>query len=244
MNDTRINDTRMKDTRPRVISSPVVEVKRLSKTYHTPGGEIQVLKSVNLFLLQGEMVAIMGPSGSGKSSLMFILGLFQPPSSGEYLVTGQDVLSLDANAQADFRSTKMGFVFQSCDLLENSTVYENLEFPLMYRGLERKDRGPLIREALKRVGLAHRIKHPANYLSGGERQRVAVARSLVNDPPFILADEPTGQLDAKNSQMVMGHFQHLVENDRKAVLIVTHDPAVAKCCHRICVLREGMLHEA
>lgn len=224
--------------------APVVEVVNLTKTYHTPGGDIQVLKDVNLLLDAGEMVAIMGPSGSGKSSLMFILGLFQPPTSGQYLVTGEDVLSLDRDAQAEFRSTKMGFVFQSCDLLDNSTVFENLEFPLIYRGVEPGRRGDMVKEALDRVGLAHRIKHPANYLSGGERQRVAVARALVNDPPFILADEPTGQLDFKNSQKVMEHFTYLVREVGKAVLVVTHDPAVAQKCERTYVLREGMLNAA
>ena len=224
--------------------TPVVEVASLTKTYHTPGGDIQVLKDVNLLLDEGEMVAIMGPSGSGKSSLMFILGLFQPPTSGQYLVTGQDVLSLDRDAQADFRSTRMGFVFQSCDLLDNSTVFENLEFPLIYRGVEPGLRGKMVQEALDRVGLGHRIRHPANYLSGGERQRVAVARALVNDPPFILADEPTGQLDFTNSQKVMEHFTYLVEEVGKAVLVVTHDPAVAQKCHRTYVLREGMLNAA
>ncbi len=222
----------------------LVEVEGLNKTYTTEAGEFQVLKNVNLTLHPGEMVSIMGPSGSGKSSLLFILGLFQPPSGGRYRVTGRDVLALDRAEQADFRRNSIGFVFQSCDLLDHSTVFENLEFPLIYGGVAKADRPDMIREALNRVNLGHRIYHPANFLSGGERQRVAVARALVNDPPFILADEPTGQLDTKNGKMVMDHFEHIVQESGKAVLVVTHDPEVGQRCHRLCVLRDGELHES
>lgn len=221
----------------------LVEVIGLNKTYTTEAGEFEVLSDVNLTLGPGEMVAIMGPSGSGKSSLLFILGLFQPPTGGIYRVTGRDVLNLDRTQQADFRRNRIGFVFQSCDLLDHSTVFENLEFPLIYGGVEKADRPEMILEALNRVNLGHRIYHPANFLSGGERQRVAVARALVNDPPFILADEPTGQLDTKNGKMIMDHFQHIVEESGKAILVVTHDPEVGRRCQRICVLRDGELHE-
>jgi putative ABC transport system ATP-binding protein len=222
-------------------SKVLIEVKDLGKTYHTEAGDIKVLEKVNFQVRTGEMMAIMGPSGSGKSTLLFILGLFLSPTSGQYLLDGEDTLTLDRSGQARFRRWKMGFVFQSTDLLENSTVYENLEFPMIYAQVERSKRPERIAEVLDLVGLSHRVNHPSNLLSGGERQRAAVARALVNHPKVILADEPTGQLDKKNTDLIMEHFAKIAKSSGTAVIMVTHDPEVADWCNRVCSLTDGCL---
>lgn len=219
----------------------VIDIQHLTKDYISGSEKISVLKDINLEVRRGEMMAIMGPSGSGKSTLLFILGIFQPPTGGVYNVAGVDVLKLSRDAQAIFRREKMGFVFQSCDLLENSTVYENLELPLIYTGVKRRERPDMIMEALQRVNLEHRVRQPSNRLSGGERQRVSIARALVNEPEFILADEPTGQLDQANSEKVMDYFVKITEEARVAMVIVTHDAATAARCSRRSLLSEGML---
>lgn len=219
----------------------VIDINHLTKDYNSGDETIRVLRDINLQVRKGEMAAIMGPSGSGKSTLLFILGIFQPPTSGSYSVAGVDVLSLDRDAQAVFRREKMGFVFQSCDLLENSTVYENLELPLIYTGVPKRDRSDMILEALNRVNLEHRVRQPSNRLSGGERQRVAIARALVNEPEFILADEPTGQLDRANSERVMDYFVKITDEARVAMVVVTHDSGTAERCSRQLLLSDGML---
>jgi putative ABC transport system ATP-binding protein len=219
----------------------VIDIQHLTKDYVSGSEKISVLRDINLEVRRGEMVAIMGPSGSGKSTLLFILGIFQPPTSGVYRVAGVDVLKLTRDAQAIFRREKMGFVFQSCDLLENSTVYENLELPLIYTGVRRRDRNDMIMEALRRVNLEHRVRQPSNRLSGGERQRVSIARALVNEPEFILADEPTGQLDQANSERVMDYFVKITEEARVAMVIVTHDADTAARCSRKSLLADGLL---
>jgi putative ABC transport system ATP-binding protein len=221
----------------------LIRVTRLSKHYSNGQGVIPVLRGVNLEVRPGEMVAVMGPSGSGKSTLLFILGLLMPASSGNYQFMGQDMLALSRAAQAEFRRRQVGFVFQNCDLFENSTVYENLEFPLVYAKVERQDRPERIAAALQRVDLAHRIHHQANHLSGGEKQRVAIARALVNEPLVILADEPTGHLDRTHGHMVMDHFSQIVAAGDTALIVVTHDPQVAARCSRIFSLEDGILNE-
>lgn len=225
------------------VNAPIIQVTRLSKHYSNGQGVIPVLRGVSLEINTGEMVAVMGPSGSGKSTLLFILGLLLPASSGIYQFLGQDVLNLSRADQADFRRRRVGFVFQNCDLFENSTVYENLEFPLVYAQVERLERPALIEAALERVNLGHRLRHPANLLSGGERQRVAVARALVNQPQVILADEPTGQLDRQNGQMIMDNFNQIAAKGDTSLIIVTHDSQVAERCHRIFSLEDGILYE-
>jgi ABC-type lipoprotein export system ATPase subunit len=215
----------------------------LCKTYDNGVDLIHVLRNVNLKVYPGEIVAVMGPSGSGKSTLLFILGIFLYPTSGSYFLGEQDVLGLDRNAQAEFRRSRVGFVFQSCDLFENSTVYENLEFPLIYAGVDRRDRPDRIAAALQRVNLEHRIHHSSNRLSGGERQRVAVARALVNQPQVILADEPTGQLDRSHGHLIMEHFGEIVSDGKTAIVVVTHDPEIAAICTRICSIRDGVLYD-
>ena len=222
-------------------SERVINIEHLTKVYENGTEKIPVLRDINLQVNKGEMVAIMGPSGSGKSTMLFILGVFQPATSGLYTVAGVDVLSLSRDAQAVFRREKMGFVFQSCDLLENSTVYENLELPLIYTGVKRRERPGKIMEALQRVNLEHRVRQPSNRLSGGERQRVSIARALVNEPEFILADEPTGQLDRANSERVMDYFVKITEEARVAMVVVTHDAGTAERCSRRLLLSDGVL---
>ncbi len=221
----------------------LIRVSDLCKSYQTDAGAIHVLKNVNLQVYPGEIVGVMGPSGSGKSTFLFILGIFISPTRGTYILGGEDVLRLDRNAQAEFRRNRVGFVFQSCDLLENSTVYENLEFPLIYAGVDRKERPDRIAHALNLVNLGHRIHHSSNRLSGGERQRVAVARALVNQPQVILADEPTGQLDRSHGHKVMDHFAEIVSQSQTSIVVVTHDPEMAARCTRVCSIRDGVLYE-
>jgi ABC-type lipoprotein export system ATPase subunit len=221
----------------------LIRVTDLSKTYDNGFDLIHVLHHVNLKVYPGEIVAITGPSGSGKSTFLFILGIFLQPTSGTYFLGQQDVFSLDRNAQAEFRRRRVGFVFQTCDLFENSTVYENLEFPLIYAGVERRDRPERIALALQRVNLENRIHHSSNRLSGGERQRVAVARALVNQPQVILADEPTGQLDRSHGNLIMEHFEEIVSDGETAIVIVTHDPEIAARCTRTCSIRDGVLYD-
>jgi putative ABC transport system ATP-binding protein len=227
------------------LSAPVnghlIQVKGLSQDYPDGASVLHILKGIDLEVKAGEILAIMGPSGSGKSTLLFILGLLLKPSRGSYYLLGKDVLQFDRSQQSAYRRQCLGFVFQSCDLIENSTVYENLEFPLIYAGVEKKNRPELISLALERVNLVHRIYHRTNRLSGGEQQRVAVARALVNYPRIILADEPTGHLDRVNGQLVMGHFEEFVASQKNAVVIVTHDPDIASRCHRTYVLTDGCL---
>ncbi len=228
---------------PAGANGALIQVSELTKTYQTEAGTINVLKDVSLKVYPGEIVAVMGPSGSGKSTFLFILGIFISPTRGSYILGGQDVLRLDRNAQAEFRRNRVGFVFQSCDLLENSTVYENLEFPLIYAGIDRRERPARIAAALDLVNLGHRIHHSSNRLSGGERQRVAVARALVNQPQVILADEPTGQLDRSHGHQVMDHFAEIVNHSQTSVVVVTHDPEMAARCTRICSMKDGILYE-
>jgi len=220
---------------------PLIELSNISHDYNNGAGRISVLRGVDLSVGQNEIVAVMGPSGCGKSTLLSILGLFLTPTSGSYRALGRNLLALNRNEQSEFRREFIGFVFQSCNLIENTTVYENLEFPLIYAGVKRGERQGMIKETLKRVNLLHRLHHPSNLLSGGEQQRVAVARSLVNNPKIILADEPTGQLDRENSQLIMSQFEELVLDGNMAVIIVTHDPAVADRCHRIYFLEDGAI---
>jgi putative ABC transport system ATP-binding protein len=221
----------------------LIKVSNLTKTYVNNTGNVHILREVNLQVQRGEMIAIMGPSGSGKTTLLFILGLILLPTRGSYFLAGRDVLSLDRTNQAEFRRRRLGFVFQTCDLLENSTVYENLEFPLIYAGVERRERPGKIAAALDQVNLGHRIHYRTNHLSGGERQRVAVARALVNQPQVILADEPTGQLDRSHGHLIMDHFERIISKKETSLVLVSHDPEMAARCTRVCSLQDGVLHE-
>jgi putative ABC transport system ATP-binding protein len=216
----------------------IIETRDLGKDYIDGGNVIQALNKANIKVRRGEMVGIMGPSGSGKSTLLYILGLLQPPTSGEYIFKGQNILDYDREEQAHFRNRELGFVFQSCDLLANSTVFENLELPLIYAESDRNTRRKKVLEALDRVGLSHRVDHWSNRLSGGERQRAAIARALVNNPSLILGDEPTGQLDQKNTEIVVAQLRDLARQGFTVVL-VTHEDDIGNACDRIIRIRDG-----
>jgi len=218
----------------------IIETRDLSKDYIDGGNTIQALKPINITVRRGEMVAIMGPSGSGKSTLLYILGLLQPPTRGQYLFKGEDILRYSREEQAHFRNLELGFVFQSCDLLANSTVFENLELPLIYAETDRTARRKKILQALDRVGLSHRVDHWANRLSGGERQRAAIARALVNNPSLILGDEPTGQLDQKNTEIVVDQLREIA-GQGFTVVLVTHEDEIGQACDRIIRIRDGLM---
>lgn len=219
----------------------MLEIKGIQKAYTTDSGTVDVLKGVGLKVEPGQLVAIMGPSGCGKSTLLNILGLFHSPDSGQYLVDEKDVFALSRKEQACFRRQSVGFVLQSANLLENTTVYENLEFPLIYSGVKSGLRRPMIEEALETVGLGHRMQHPTKFLSGGEQQRVAIARAMVGRPKIVLGDEPTGQLDQQNSKKIMQYFRKVTTESSTAMIIVTHDVSVAKQCSKVYFLRDGKL---
>ena len=221
----------------------LIRVSDLMMQYGNGATAIPVLQGVNLNIRRGEMVAVTGPSGCGKSTLLFILGLFLIPSQGKYYFENKDALAFGRSAQSEFRRKSVGFVFQSSDLFEKPTVYENLEYPLIYGEVQRRQRRGRIKDALHLVNLGHRIRHPANLLSGGERQRVAIARALVNRPKVILADEPTGQLDQQNTQFIMDYLEKIVAEVHTTLILVTHDPQVSGRCKRICVLENGLLKE-
>ncbi len=216
----------------------MIEVKDLRKVYKMGGIEVEALKGVSFTITDGEMVAIMGPSGSGKSTLMNLLGCLDRPTSGTYRIDDQDVARLSDDQLAAIRNAKIGFVFQSYNLLARTSALENVELPLVYCG--GNDRTNRALEALERVGLRERAKHHPNQLSGGEQQRVAIARALINRPSLILADEPTGNLDTKTSEEVMALFQGLTSHGITVVL-VTHEPDIAAFTQRVLLIRDGEL---
>jgi putative ABC transport system ATP-binding protein len=220
--------------------TPVVDVRGLRKVYHIEGGEdVVALRSVDLTIEPGEFVAVMGPSGSGKSTFMHIVGLLDRPTSGTYLFGGQHVPSLDADALADLRSRALGFVFQAYNLLPRTTAIENVELPMIYAGVPAARRHRAAMEALDAVGLAKYAQHQPNQLSGGQQQRVAIARSIVNAPQLILADEPTGALDTVSSEDVMGLFRRLNAERGMTVMLVTHESDVAAHARRLVTFRDG-----
>lgn len=229
---------------PSASASCVYRASGLWHAYPAAGGPLAVLRGADLAVRAGELAAIMGPSGSGKSTLLFILGLLLSPSAGTCQAEGRDLLTASPRERAAFRRRYLGFVFQSANLLEYTSVYDNLEFPLLYAGVPARERAARIREALQKVDLVERIHQPTNRLSGGEQQRTAVARALINRPRLILADEPTGQLDAAHRDQLMDHFARIAARDGTAVVIVTHDAAVAARCHGIYRLQDGRLERA
>jgi putative ABC transport system ATP-binding protein len=220
---------------------PVIRLADLTKTYRMGDVEVNALRGISLDIWPGEILAIMGPSGSGKSTLMNIVGCLDVPTSGRYELDGRDVGKLNDDQLAGIRCRKIGFVFQSFNLLARTSAIENVELPLIYAGLSGKARRDRAREALNLVGLGDRLKHKPSELSGGQQQRVAIARALINRPAMILADEPTGNLDSKTGIEIMQLFQQLNRDQGITVVFVTHDPDTAAYCRRIIHIRDGLV---
>ncbi len=217
----------------------IIEVKNLKKEYDLGEVKVHALRGINLQIKEGEFVAIMGVSGSGKSTMLNILGCLDRPSSGEYIIDGVPMNNLNKNELAGLRNTKLGFVFQSYNLLSRTTALENVELPLFYNPkIKAKERRERAIAALEAVGLTDRMHHMPNQLSGGQQQRVAIARSLVNDPVVILADEATGNLDTRTSYEIMSLFQKLNE-EGKTIVFVTHEPDIARFTSRQVIFRDG-----
>ncbi len=215
-------------------------VEGLCKSYRTGDSELPILKNVSLSVETGEFVAIMGPSGSGKSTFMNMLGCLDRPTSGSYLLDGIEVTSLNDRKLAEVRNQKIGFVFQSFNLLARSTALHNVELPMLYAGVSGSERKKRALAALERVGLAERVHHKPPQLSGGQRQRVAIARALVNKPAILLADEPTGNLDSRSGTEIMAIFQELHEQG-VTILLVTHEPDIAQHAERIVTFKDGVI---
>ncbi|MEK7631052.1 MAG: ABC transporter ATP-binding protein [Patescibacteria group bacterium] len=220
----------------------MIEVRNISKTYSTGAIDFQALRGVSFDIQDGEFVAIMGPSGSGKSTLMHILGALDTPTSGTYRLDDKDVSTLSDDELADIRRNKIGFVFQSFNLLPRASVLRNVELPLVYAGVAPDERNLRANQALIASGLdTEHFHHLSNQLSGGQIQRVAIARALVNNPSLILADEPTGNLDSKTGEIVLNAFQKLNREKHCTVVIITHEQEVAEYTDRILFMKDGML---
>ena len=220
----------------------MIELKKINKIYQLGDNETQVLKDISLKISDGEFVAITGPSGSGKSTIMHIIGALDTPTSGTYLLDGQDVSALSDDDLADIRNDKIGFVFQSFNLLSRATVLRNVALPLIYAEIPLEKRQAMVEAALRACGLAQdRWHHLSNQLSGGQMQRVAIARALVNNPSIILADEPTGNLDSKTGQVVLETFKKLNQDSGHTIILITHELEVAKQADRIIYIRDGQI---
>lgn len=223
------------------MTNAVVQAQDLQKLYDLGSEKVVGLAGVDLTIEPGEFVAVMGPSGSGKSTFMHIAGLLDEPTGGRYWFEGVDVATLSADQRADIRSRRLGFVFQSYNLLPRTSAIENVQLPMIYSGRDQADRERIALEKMELVGVAHLRQHHSNQLSGGQQQRVAIARSLVNDPALILADEPTGALDTKSSEDVMKLFVRLNAEQGSTILLVTHEPDVAAYAKRVVTFRDGRI---
>ncbi len=220
----------------------MIEIKNITKSYGKEDTAFQALKGATFTIQDGEFVAIMGPSGSGKSTLMHILGCLDTPTSGSYFLDGKDVSKLDDEALADIRRDKIGFVFQSFNLLPRTTVLRNVMLPLIYAGVREETREKRATASLSSAGLPKtHFLHRSNELSGGQIQRVAIARALVNNPSLILADEPTGNLDTKTGEIVLGTFQKLNKENGCSIILITHEADVATYADRIITIRDGLI---
>ena len=217
----------------------LIQLEEITKTYDAGENAVQALRGIDVAIQHGEFVSITGPSGSGKSTLMHILGCLDTPTTGKYWLNGEDVAELSGRQLARIRNQKIGFVFQTFNLLPRATVLKNVELPLLYAGMSRDERRDRAREALERVGLMNRAKHRPNELSGGQRQRCAIARALVNNPSLILADEPTGNLDQKTGAEIIDIFERLA--GQETIIIVTHDPTIAQRTQRRIRIVDGVI---
>jgi putative ABC transport system ATP-binding protein len=219
---------------------PLIETRDLWKTYVMGDEEIHALKGVSISIERGEYVAIMGPSGSGKSTLMNLIGCLDTPSKGTYLLNNKEVSQMNDNELARIRNEEIGFVFQTFNLLPRATALHNVELPLVYAGIGKKERLEQAKAAIEKVELTHRMTHKPNELSGGQRQRVAIARALVNNPSILLADEPTGNLDSKTGVEIMGLFARLHQAGN-TIILVTHEADIAAYAHRVVAIRDGQV---
>jgi len=222
---------------------PLLEFKGVTKDYRLGKTVVRALRGLDLTIKEGEVIAIMGPSGSGKSTLMHIVGALDTPTGGTVFLDGQDLKQLKERQLVTLRGKKVGFVFQTFNLIQTLSAQRNVELPMIFQGIRKGERARRARELLIKVGLADRIKHKPNELSGGERQRVAIARALANEPEIILADEPTGNLDTESGRPVLEMLKRLSVEDGKTVIIVTHDPDAAAIADRIVRLRDGHIVE-
>ena len=220
----------------------LIHIENMKKIYNPGENEVRALDGIDLDIEKGDLVAIVGHSGSGKSTLMNMLGCLDTPTSGKYVLDGQDVASMTDNQLADVRNKEIGFIFQGFNLISNLDAVGNVELPLVYRGVSKNERKQLAMEALKSVGLEERMKHKPNEMSGGQQQRVAVARAVAAKPPIILADEPTGNLDTKSTQEIMEILKELHRSGR-TVIIITHDEEIASHAHRVSRILDGRIEE-
>jgi putative ABC transport system ATP-binding protein len=220
----------------------LIETRDLWKTYVMGDEEIHALRGVSIQIERGEYVAIMGPSGSGKSTLMNLIGCLDTPSKGTYLLNGKEVSLMNDNELARIRNEEIGFVFQTFNLLPRATALHNVELPLVYAGISKKDRLERAKGAIEKVELTSRMNHKPNELSGGQRQRVAIARALVNNPSILLADEPTGNLDSKTGVEIMALFARLHQGGN-TIILVTHEPDIAAYAHRVIAIRDGQVEK-
>lgn len=220
--------------------STLIEVSDICKVYNPGENEVRALDHVNLCIDRGEFVAIIGQSGSGKSTLMNMLGCLDVPTSGKYYLNGKDVSDLTDDEQSDIRNLEIGFIFQGFNLIGNLTAKENVELPLIYRGVGKKERRALAVESLNQVGLSHRMDHRPNEMSGGQQQRVAIARAIAAKPPLILADEPTGNLDSASTREIMQILKGL-HQDNRTVILITHDNEIAAQARRVIRIRDGRI---
>ena len=221
---------------------PLIETRDLWKTYKMGEEEIHALRGVSIQIERGEYVAIMGPSGSGKSTLMNLIGCLDTPSQGSYLLNEKEVAAMNDDELAQIRNEEIGFVFQTFNLLPRATALHNVELPLIYGGVSAKERQVRARQALEKVDLTSRATHRPNELSGGQRQRVAIARALVNNPSILLADEPTGNLDSKTGNEIMGVFERL-HTSGNTIILVTHEAEIAAYAHRAIHIRDGQIEK-
>jgi putative ABC transport system ATP-binding protein len=220
----------------------LIKTKHLKKIYKMGKVEVEALKDINISIYRGELIAIMGPSGSGKSTLMHILGCLDTPTAGKYYLGDMEISKLKHSKLAEIRNKRIGFVFQTFNLLPHLNILKNVELPLLYAGISAKKRKNIAKKILMDVGLGDRLKHKPSELSGGQRQRVAIARALVNNPDIILADEPTGNLDTGSGNDILSIFKDLNEQGH-TIIIVTHDSSVAQACNRIIKIKDGNIED-